>query len=128
MLGTPFFSFNHSVPPGLAVQATLDASDAALGLQACDWLNVSACHASVELSKRGEGLMVVAYNPLAWGRVAAVRVPLAGEGAWRVTGGWARLPCPGPCATGLWGMHAQQSGGSMRRRPSPPAGAPSTGS
>lgn len=88
-------------PLGLAVQATLDASEAALGLRACDWLNVSACHTSVELSERGEGLMVVAYNPLAWGRVAAVRVPLAGDGAWWVTGGRPRLPRLGSCATGL---------------------------
>ncbi|GAB4821252.1 hypothetical protein N2152v2_008298 [Parachlorella kessleri] len=65
--------------------------DVHIDLHACDWLNISACPATVHLSNAtgggGPGVMVVAYNPLAWGRVAALRVPLANQHhSWTVVG------------------------------------------
>jgi hypothetical protein len=60
--------------------------DAPIHLRPCNWLNISACPTSVVLSGAGKGMMVVAYNPLAWGRVAAVRVPVVGDHDWVVQG------------------------------------------
>ena len=50
--------------------------DATVRLSHCDWLNASACQPTVQLTRSGAGVLVAAYNPLAWSREAAVRVPV----------------------------------------------------
>ena len=67
-----------------------------LTLQQCQLLNASVCEASVQLSKQGQGFLVVVYNALAWERpTEPVRVPIdVGDDAavqWVVTG-WHCLP------------------------------------
>jgi alpha-mannosidase len=83
--------------------AAAGAPDSGLPLlEACPWLNVSVCGASVALSwelshelsssdlqeSSSNALWVVAYNPLAWRRSAPVRVPVAARAAaaWAVRG------------------------------------------
>ena len=74
-----------------------------VALQVCDWLNVSSCAPTVELSRRGRAILAVAYNPLGWRRVTPVRVPLdtSTDCSWRVLGeppAQRRLPGAGKCA------------------------------
>jgi hypothetical protein len=61
-----------------------------LGLQTCMWLNVSMCAPTVALSRRGDGIMVVAYNPLTWRREIVVRVPVSTDATchFEVLGRW----------------------------------------
>ena len=49
---------------------------------------MSACERSVKLSQKPEPFLVVAYNPLAWPRKAAIRVPIASNDStsWAVKG------------------------------------------
>lgn len=62
--------------------------DAPIGLEVCDWLNVTACNTTVRLSAAGQGILVTAYNPLGWSRQVALRVPVSTDAdcAWKVTG------------------------------------------
>jgi hypothetical protein len=46
-------------------------------LQQCFGLNISVCELSVRLSATSPGLMVVAYNALAWSRRANLRIPVS---------------------------------------------------
>lgn len=64
-------------------------------LHACNWLNVSSCEPTVELSQTGRGMFAVAYNPLAWSREAPVRVPVSTKTTctWEVTGKSFRSDC-----------------------------------
>lgn len=57
-------------------------------LEACDWLNVTSCAPTVTLSRSGSSILVAVYNPVAWSRPAAVRVPVntAGTCLWEVIG------------------------------------------
>lgn len=73
-----------------SLQASADSLDAPVELSACDWLNISACHASVGLTSQGKGLLVAAYNPLGWSRAAVIRVPVdaAAGSSWTVQGRW----------------------------------------
>jgi len=60
-----------------------------LRLQQCQLLNASVCEPSVQMSKQGQGFMVVVYNALAWERpTEPIRVPLdaTAEAQWVVTG------------------------------------------
>lgn len=68
-----------------------ESANQGLTLQQCQLLNASVCEPSVQMSKKGQGFMVVVYNALAWERATEpVRVPLdvtAGSAAhWVVTG------------------------------------------
>lgn len=69
-------------------QAPPNPIDAPVDLSFCNWLNVSACRPTVALSEAGQGILVAAYNPLAWSRQAPLRVPVSTVRActWRVTG------------------------------------------
>ncbi|KAL4437798.1 hypothetical protein ABPG77_005710 [Micractinium sp. CCAP 211/92] len=62
--------------------------DAPIGLEVCDWLNVTACNATVRMSAAGQGVLVAAYNPLGWSREVALRVPVstAATCTWTVKG------------------------------------------
>ncbi|KAL4419672.1 hypothetical protein ABPG75_006770 [Micractinium tetrahymenae] len=62
--------------------------DAPINLEVCDWLNVTACNATVCLSAASQGIFVAAYNPLGWSREVAVRVPVSTNATctWKVTG------------------------------------------
>ena len=64
-----------------------------VGLEQCPFLNISVCHATVTASVKQQPFQVVAYNPLAWKRPTAIRVPVAlklhsndANAAWDVTG------------------------------------------
>ncbi len=93
--------------------------DVHIDLHACNWLNISACPTTVTLSKAGRGIMVVAYNPLAWGRVAALRVPVAGESSWAVEGkSPPPTPAPPPIAPGAAAVPLSTFAGSSARLPS----------
>ena len=66
-----------------------EGSDQRLRLQQCQLLNASVCEPSVQMSKQGQGFMVVVYNALAWERpTEPIRVPLdvTAEAQWVVTG------------------------------------------
>jgi alpha-mannosidase len=62
--------------------------DMPVPLHSCNWLNVSACNTTVRLSAAGKGVLLAAYNPLAWSREVPLRVPLntSKTCAWKVTG------------------------------------------
>lgn len=62
--------------------------DMPVPLHSCNWVNVSACNTTVRLSAAGKGVLVAAYNPLAWSREVPLRVPLNASKtcAWKVTG------------------------------------------
>ena len=57
-------------------------------LEACLWLNISACALTVDLSKFGASIFAVAYNPVAWRRWTAIRVPIStlSTCTWKVSG------------------------------------------
>lgn len=59
-----------------------------LALEGCLWSNVSFCAPTVDLSRLGAPILVVAYNPLAWSRVAPLRVPISTRTTchWKVFG------------------------------------------
>lgn len=66
-------------------------------LETCMLLNVSSCKTSVVLSQNeaaGGGFLLIAYNPLAWKRVASLRVPVSTKAtcSFEVTG--ERTPIP----------------------------------
>ena len=66
-----------------------EGSNQRLKLQQCQLLNASVCEPSVQMSKQGQGFMVVVYNALAWERpTEPIRVPLdtTAEAQWVVTG------------------------------------------
>jgi len=66
-----------------------EGSTQRLRLQQCQLLNASVCEPSVQMSKQGQGFMVVVYNALAWERpTEPIRVPLdaTAEAQWVVTG------------------------------------------
>ena len=66
-----------------------EGSNQRLRLQQCQLLNASVCEPSVQMSKQGQGFMVVVYNALAWERpTEPIRVPLdvTSEAQWVVTG------------------------------------------
>ena len=66
-----------------------EGSNQRLRLQQCQLLNASVCEPSVQMSKQGQGFMVVVYNALAWERASEpIRVPLhiTAEAQWLVTG------------------------------------------
>ena len=65
----------------------------AVGLEQCPFLNISVCPATVTASVKQQPFQVVAFNPLAWKRPTAIRVPVAlklhsnvANAAWDVTG------------------------------------------
>ena len=62
--------------------------DLLLLLKQCQQLNVSACESSVKASQKDDPFLVVVYNPLAWPRTAAVRVPVVTNDSvsWHVKG------------------------------------------
>ena len=61
-------------------------------LEQCMLLNASICEPSVTASAKGEDLLVVVYNPLAWKRTQGVRIPLAaGTSSWTVQGALLRV-------------------------------------
>ncbi|KAA6428404.1 MAG: Lysosomal alpha-mannosidase [Trebouxia sp. A1-2] len=65
-----------------------EGSNQRLRLQQCQLLNASVCEPSVQMSKQGQGFMVVVYNALAWERpTEPVRVPLdtTAGAQWAVT-------------------------------------------
>ncbi|DBB01101.1 hypothetical protein WJX77_006941 [Trebouxia sp. C0004] len=65
-----------------------EGSNQRLRLQQCQLLNASVCEPSVQMSKQGQGFMVVVYNALAWERpTEPIRVPLdvTAEAQWVVT-------------------------------------------
>lgn len=65
-----------------------EGSNQRLRLQQCQLLNASVCEPSVQMSKQGQGFMVVVYNALAWERATEpIRVPLhiTAEAQWVVT-------------------------------------------
>lgn len=76
------------VPQGQQGQQGPNPVDGPLHLEVCDWLNITACSATVHLSSAGKGILVAAYNPLGWSREAVVRVPVstATTCGWAVTG------------------------------------------
>lgn len=66
-----------------------EGSGQRLRLQQCQLLNASVCEPSVQMSKQGQGFMVVVYNALAWERpTEPIRVPLdtTADAQWVVTG------------------------------------------
>lgn len=66
-----------------------EGSNQRLRLQQCQLLNASVCEPSVQMSKQGQGFMVVVYNALAWERpTEPIRVPLdvTADAEWVVTG------------------------------------------
>jgi hypothetical protein len=52
----------------------------------CRLLNISVCQHTVSASRTGSGFSIVLYNPLAWRRMHYVRVPVAGNNSWTVSG------------------------------------------
>ncbi len=62
------------------------------GFAQCRLLNISVCAASVAASRKGEGFSLALYNPLAWRRSHPVRIPVAGEHAWSVSGAGGHMP------------------------------------
>ena len=83
------------------------------GLSMCPFLNASACAATVEATRNGQGFKVVLYNPLAWPRKELVRVPISTAHAyWTVSGGprhmqmpavhWLQSPVPAVRLAASW--------------------------
>lgn len=68
--------------------APVNPLDSPVDLKFCDSLNISACGPTVGLSSAGQGIHVAAYNPLAWSREVAVRVPVNSSSTccWKITG------------------------------------------
>jgi len=57
-------------------------------LEGCFLLNISTCAPTVELSRVGAAIFLVAYNPLAWSRETPIRVPVSTGNTchWKVSG------------------------------------------
>lgn len=68
------------------------SSGGGAGFAQCRLLNISVCAASVAASRKGEGFSLALYNPLAWRRSHPVRIPVAGEHAWSVSGAGGHMP------------------------------------
>ena len=69
-------------------------------LEQCPFLNISVCPATVTASVKQQSFQVVIYNPVAWKRPTAIRVPIAlklhsnaANAVWDVTGE-SLLPSP----------------------------------
>lgn len=62
--------------------------DRAGSLGLCPLLNASVCHATVEMSNLGHGMVAALYNPLAWPRAEGVRIPIntSCSSSWTVRG------------------------------------------
>lgn len=56
------------------------------GLAHCRLLNITVCAPTVAASRAGTGFSVALYNPLAWRRTHHIRIPIAGDHSWTVTG------------------------------------------
>jgi alpha-mannosidase len=57
-------------------------------LEGCFLLNISTCAPTVDLSRVGAAIFLVAYNPLAWSRETPIRVPVSTGSTchWKVFG------------------------------------------
>jgi alpha-mannosidase len=57
-------------------------------LEGCFLLNISTCAPTIDLSRVGAPIFLVAYNPLAWSRETPIRVPISTYSTcnWTVTG------------------------------------------
>jgi alpha-mannosidase len=57
-------------------------------LEGCFLLNISSCAPTVEMSRIGASIFLVAYNPLAWSRETPIRVPVSTSNTchWKVFG------------------------------------------
>lgn len=67
----------------------LQESRNATSFQLCPLLNASICSPTVKLSRQGQDMLVLVYNPVAWRRSAPVRVPVIAseeENVWSVEG------------------------------------------
>ena len=69
-------------------QNQLNENPPDLALEGCLWSNISSCAPTVDLSRLGAPILVVAYNPLAWSRAAPLRVPISTRATchWKVYG------------------------------------------
>jgi hypothetical protein len=68
------------------VEADSSSGSSFDGLGHCRLLNISVCEHTVSASRGGSGFGIVLYNPLASRRTHYVRVPVAGNGSWTVSG------------------------------------------
>lgn len=70
-----------------------------LSLKSCLAANVSFCEPTVDLTRRGESVSIVAYNPLAWHRVTPLRVPISTSARchWEVIGRMKQTFLPDCC-------------------------------
>lgn len=57
---------SHDHRATLASRVPHNPLSASIDLAFCPWLNASTCSVSVRLSTAGAGILVAAYNPLAW--------------------------------------------------------------
>lgn len=80
------FDSGHSVSGGGSSSSGSSRDSRLDSLSHCRLLNISVCEHTVSASRNGSGFGIVLYNPLAWRRSHFVRVPIAGNDSWTVSG------------------------------------------